>query len=173
MLSYPSLLKYNTDTLFEYQNYSGSAAGISEREVASTLTNSCSSSLCRRLVGFTSISIRNKITEQTKKMMKTRENLQKLVSETKLLEAWAEYKCIRNKVNRLQHKESVWQKSEIGGNKTSKSPVFCLANEISIKRSKNQPANSLGIYKLIGKRINMVKLVEQKGTKIRRLLLKL
>ena len=54
-------------------------------------------------------------------MMKTRENLQKLVSETKLVEAWAEYKCIRNKVNRLQHKESVWQKSEIGGNKTSKS----------------------------------------------------
>ena len=53
-----------------------------------------------------SVSVRNKITEQTKKLMK-------LVSETKLGEAWAEYKCIRNKINRLKHEESAWQKARL------------------------------------------------------------
>ena len=46
--------------------------------------------------------------------MKTREELHKLISETKLGEASAEYKCIRNKVNnRLKYEESVWQKARL------------------------------------------------------------
>ena len=56
----------------------------------------------------------NKITEQTKKLIKTREELHKLISETKLGEASAEYKCIRNKVNnRLKYEESGWQKARL------------------------------------------------------------
>ena len=44
--------------------------------------------------------------------MKTREELRKLISETKLGEDWAKYKCIRNKVNnRLKYEESCWQKA--------------------------------------------------------------
>ena len=46
--------------------------------------------------------------------MKTREKLHKLISETKLGEDWAKYKCIRNKVNNwLKYEESVWQKARL------------------------------------------------------------
>ena len=46
--------------------------------------------------------------------MKTREELHKLISETKLGDDLAKYQCIRNKVNnRLKYEESVWQKARL------------------------------------------------------------
>ena len=54
------------------------------------------------------------LSEKTVKLMKTRDELQKLASETKCKEDWVRYKHIRNTINnRLKYEESSWQRSRL------------------------------------------------------------